>query len=284
MTRLRLLALPALLAATTGCEELLPYLDEVEPYLPSVRFESLEVQDVDFEHIAVDFVFAVDNPNPVEIDLASFSYNLALQDVDIINGSEDDGFTLESSGSSELVLPMDMTWQSAFDLVDATRGEDYIDFVLDGHFGFDTPVGEVDLAYEDGGNFPALRTPEITLGQLRVGDIDWINASLPIELDVTVDNEHASTLTFENFDYAITLQGVDAATGFIGTLGDVDGDSTDDFAIPLELDLLSIGWSLGEAIVAGDPIEVGLVADTDVVTPFGTAPLSLDELADMVAR
>ena len=72
--------LPLLALALTGCEELAPLLDD---FLPEVRFQTLTVDSINFEEAAVDFVFDVDNPNPVDIELASdtvFIFGAAVYD------------------------------------------------------------------------------------------------------------------------------------------------------------------------------------------------------------
>ena len=60
---MRKLLLPLLLVHT-GCNQLLDK-DFLEGMTPSVSFSGLNVGYVDFESIETDFVFNVNNPNPV---------------------------------------------------------------------------------------------------------------------------------------------------------------------------------------------------------------------------
>ena len=46
----------------TGCANGKGFLSG---FIPSVEFERLEVIDIDFEHVETDFIFNIDNPNPV---------------------------------------------------------------------------------------------------------------------------------------------------------------------------------------------------------------------------
>ncbi len=252
-----------------GCEQL-------DPFLPTVQFGRLDVQDLDWQQIDTDFVFYVDNPNPVEIPLASFEYALALADVELISGADPDGLELLASDMSELALPVSLEFTNVYDLIVATRGLDDVPFGLDGSFGFDSPLGVIELPYDAGGDFPALRTPDIELGELRIVEISWTSATL--ELDLDIDNDHGSTVFFENFDYALELEGTQVASGLISDFASVDGATTYTTALPLEVDFISAGEAIYSALT-GSTIDVGIEATTDVITPFEDyiLPLSLDK-------
>ena len=259
-----LLLLPLL---TTGCEE-------IEPFLPTVAFDTLQMQRVDFEGAEADFVFEVQNPNPVQIDLASFSYALELADTPLLDGDNADGFTLEAAGGSELRLPIAIDWQDTWQTVQATRGLDDVPFGLTGEFGFDTPAGRVPLPYSEGGSFPALRTPTFRLADLRVERVNLTSAELA--LDLGVDNAHGSTLFFDRFDYGVQIGGRSVATGLIQTF-EVDGASEGRITLPIDISPVAVGLSLFEVIVGGGRLDVDLDATMDVETPFGILPLSIDE-------
>ncbi len=266
MKRLVLATLPLLLLST-GC-------DELEPFLPTVQFESMQLRDLSFKDASVDFVFNVDNPNPVDIGLASFSYDLGLEQINLFSGDDPDGFVLGAEDGSELRLPVTLNFVDTWDAVQATRGEDYVAFDIAGDFGFDTPIGLVELPYDEGGEFPALRTPKFNLGKLRVKNVNLLTQKATVELDVGVDNEHASNLFFDNLNYNMKLGGKDVGNGIIDAF-DVEGAVTKDLVIPFEIDLLSAGTTIGDAIINKKPLAAGLDVDMDVDVPFLANPLAL---------
>ena len=260
----------ALLPLTTlvGCEE-------IQPYLPTVSFDRLDVLDVDWGGIDSDFIFNVNNPNPVDIDLATFDYALEFADVEWITGDSPEGFELSASGDSELPLNVNLEFQNLYDMVQAVRGEDDIDFGLSGRFGFDTPIGLVELPYNASGLFPAMRTPTVDLGKLETS-INWSTLTANLDLNITLDNDHGSSLWFQNFDYDVKLVGSKVASGLIEDFSEVDGATTQNVKIPMEIDLTDVADAVYSAIT-GDTIEVEIIASTDVDTPFGVIPLSIDE-------
>lgn len=266
--RAALASVVALALPLGGCEE-------IDPYLPKARFDRLDVKSVTFEAVEADFVFAVDNPNPVDIKLARFDYALAFEEVEFLTGDDPDGLELVGDGATELALPVGFTFEGLYELVQATRGEDVIDFALAGSFGFDTPAGIVDLPYDADGDFPALRTPSFQPAALRVEDLDFTGATL--ELDLDVDNDHGSNLVFQQFDYALDLEGSRVASGLVAELGEVSGATEGTLTLPFDVSFADAGAGIYEALSGGDPVDVGLSAATEVDTPFGVLPLSVDE-------
>ena len=77
MNKLLLIALGFF--ALTGCSEL-------EPFLPKVKFDTLSVRNISFQEANVDFVFSIENPNPVNVKLASFSYALGFEEIPLLSG------------------------------------------------------------------------------------------------------------------------------------------------------------------------------------------------------
>jgi LEA14-like dessication related protein len=247
---------------------------EGSPYLPTVAFERLDLERISFEDVDADFVFSVKNPNPVEIDLARFSYDLAFAGVHWVEGEQADGLVLESSGSSEWTLPMHVVFEQLYELVQATQGQDTIPFELAGTFGFDTSIGAIDLPYRADGGFPALRTPDIRYQGLRVSDVTFTSADVALDLGIT--NEQGSNLWFKDFDYDVDLSGYDIGAGQVADLGQAAAAATTTLTLPFTVDLIESGVAVAD-ILLGEEAVLDLTASTDVDTPFGVVPLSIDE-------
>lgn len=256
-----------LLLLTTGCVE-------ASEFLPKVAFDRLDVKEVSFTDISTDFVFLVHNPNPVKVGVARFDYEFGLEGIDLFSGDNANGFKLQPEGTSELALPIDLVFEETWKTVQATKGEDRVDFQVAGKFGFDTPIGPVDIPYEEEGGFPALRTPKFRFDALRVTQVALAGATL--EIDLGVENEHGSQLFFDNFAYGIELENRDVASGLVQTF-DVDGASEGTVTIPFVMDFAQVGNAVIDALTSGGPVQVGLGASVDVDTPFGVIPLSVDE-------
>ena len=74
----RALSLLLLTTSLAGCAEIMPTVD----------FDTLDVTDISFQDIDVDFVFWVNNPNPIDIALDSLSYNLGFEAINVVSGAD----------------------------------------------------------------------------------------------------------------------------------------------------------------------------------------------------
>ncbi|MEE2750466.1 MAG: LEA type 2 family protein [Myxococcota bacterium] len=264
-TPMRPLFLLPVFSMLLGCEQ-------AQPFLPTVSFERMEVLEIDFDGVEADFVFEVYNPNPISVSAARFDYALAFADIELLSGEEPDGWQFAASGASELSLPTGFGFQTLFDVVDAVRGQDDIDFALSGAFGFDTPLGPLDLPFDEGGAFPAPRKPKISLDRLFVQDLSILGADL--QLDLAIDNDHGSRLEFLDLDWDVELAGISVAGQRVQQWGEVEGATTGILSVPISLDFISVGQALYQALTQ-QTVDATFNADVSVDTPFGILPLEL---------
>jgi len=251
--------------------------DALDPYLPKLAFQNLDLRSIDFEGAEVDFVFRVDNPNPIDVKLSSFSWALSLAETRFASGDDQDGLHLPARDAARVTIPVGIVYTELYQSIRATRGQDEVPFRLKGDFGFDTPVGETLVPFDEEGSFPAPRAPKFRFQKLRVDSLDLLGHSATFEVLLGVTNEHGSSLSFEDFDYDLSLAGKAVADGRVADLGTVDGATESTLALPVEVDLLAVGTAVAGALTNKTALDADLEARMRVGTPFGALPLSIDE-------
>jgi LEA14-like dessication related protein len=287
----------------TGCEVITqnPYLS---PFLPTIKFDQLKVNSVDFQKIDTEFVFSVDNPNPVGINIEDFSYALGFSNVEWMTGDNPDGLLLNPSVASQVSLPTEIVFADLYEMVQASRGLDALPFKLDGDFGIrldeSTIVMELDTAdsegsgdtiqlpYDVAGDFPALRRPTFTMEKLKITDyaLNLLQGTAHLNLDliIDVDNEHASNLMFQRFSYDVEMGGANLITGVVDNLEEiihgVESQETSlnrKLHIPIQINAFDTVASVWSVLSAGGGLNLGFNALADVDTPFGLVELQMDE-------
>ncbi|MCB9761326.1 MAG: LEA type 2 family protein [Alphaproteobacteria bacterium] len=281
MTRRALPALPALLAPLlllplAGCPKLGALGDALAKYRPTVDFKEFKLRDISFDRADVDFTFEVRNPNPLEVNFSSFSYNLDLANHPFFDGVNPKGLHLEAKGLSELTVPVSVTFVDLLKTAGDIQGEDTVPYTFAGDFGFNTPLGELKIPFSKSGDFPVLRAPRLKLSKLRLDNFNLADQSARIELDLNLSHDQGSNLSFENFDYGLTLDGRSVATGRLRQLATVSAGQEKTVTLPVNLSLVDLGAALVNTLRNKSPVQVGLTASTDVGTPFGSVPWSLE--------
>jgi hypothetical protein len=295
-TTMKKVLIPIMLIMT-GCQTIQdnPY---ISPFVPELSFDRLQVNYIDFQQIDTEFVFAIDNPNPVGFDIDSFSYGLSFSGIEFLNGDNSDGLLMEAMNTSEVSLPAELIFADLYNVVQSTRGEDSLPFRLDGDFGLnldgvfeedtlmDSYAKNLLLPYDVQGDFPALRRPRFSLQRLQLQNISL--QQIDLDLIIDVDNEHASNLIFQRFSYDIHLGGNSIISGIVDNLGEIIhgsehnlGETNRTLRIPISIDATNTVLNLWETISSKQRLNIDFSAISDVETPFGLVELQINERGDV---
>ena len=259
---------------TTGCKGgSIPGLPELRSLKPEVAFKDVKIRDITFQGLDTRFVLEVKNPYPVGMKLLSNDWSLALAGNEFLDGSGG-RVNIEAGRKSPVRIPVAMDWTDAFAVAGAMKGRDEIPFELHTRMGFSTPVGEVKVPLRHSGSLPALHKPQVRLQGLRVDGLDLVKQTARLELDVGVDTDQGATISFDAIDYGIRFNGTRVADGNT-RLSNIDGSGT--LTVPINVNLLELGGGIARAIKNKESLDVGLAANIDVGTPFGSVPLQVDK-------
>ncbi len=265
-------------AAMTGCKQGLPKMPDLSEVLPKVRFKDVKVSEIDFGGLDAKLVLEVDNPYPLGLQLAEKSWTLDLAGQRFLDGTDDEGLDIEPAATSPVRIPVSMKWADAFGVATNAKGKDQLPFALHADLGFTTPIGDVRVPLDHEGELPALHKPKISLKALRVEKLDLLKQTASLALDVNLESDQGSPLSFDAFAWDLSLNGSDAAAG-TARIGAVEASQL--VTLPIDLKLLGIGVAIVDAIKDQGKLDVALKANADVATPFGVVPLKVNEVATL---
>jgi LEA14-like dessication related protein len=248
-----------------------------EQILPKVSFQRLKITDIDFTEVSTDVVLRIDNPNPIGLTVAEFSYDLDLAGHDLVDGDQPGGLTIAADGSSKLALPVHATFREVFALAGDLRGEDAVPFQLAGEMGFRTPLGLVRVPVRASGSFPVLHLPAVRLRGVRVGALDPRGVSATVTVELGVQHDSGGSLTLGAFDYDLRLGGASVLHGQVTAPPAVTPGAEQTIAVPLTVQLLPLGATVIDALTRRTRLDVDFDATLSVGTPYGPVPLRVDE-------
>ncbi len=259
--------------------------DLLAPYTPKIRFDKLALQKIDFKDIAVDFVFNVQNPNPISVKLDQFGYALGLEGHEFVKGRNTDGFQLKSKGDTELSIPVALAFSDIFNLVKDVDGKDDIAFSLAGDFGFNTPVGMANVPFKEEGRFPVVRPPSISLKGAKLAELNVLKNKATLNVDLGFKNDKGGApLKFKGFDYGLKLAGTQVSSGVLDNVPDAPAGQEQVVTLPVNLDLMALGRTMITTLQGKNPVDVGLDAKVMVGTPFGEIPLDVAQTAAFLLK
>jgi LEA14-like dessication related protein len=126
MKNILLLAIIALMF-TTGCVQ----LDK-----PNVEYVDYRLGTINTEGVEVNFIFDVGNPNPIDINISNYSYDIYINNKKILKQTGS-GFTLNANKTKRITLPVLVRYEGVFGaaisiIESLARGEKEMDYRVEG--------------------------------------------------------------------------------------------------------------------------------------------------------
>lgn len=268
-------AAPLLVSALvlSGCSA--KKMPNLKKMLPKATFSKFDIKEIDFEKAETVFVFDVENPYPVGLELAELNWKLGVAGHPLLDGAKDKGIDIDPGATSKVRIPVGVKFADVFAVAVDSKGADEVPWTLDGDFAFNTPVGPIGLPFSEAGVMPALTAPRIKLGQLRLGKLDVAAGTVGLELDLNLESDSAKPVSFEAFDYGISFAGNKVLEGAADTAKIEDGKGV--LTLPINLKLVDLGAAVVETLTKKGELKVGIDADASVATPVGPVPLTVSK-------
>jgi LEA14-like dessication related protein len=131
---------------------------------PEITYERFEVKQITFDKADVDFLFIVNNPNPLGLDDISMDYELFLKGQSTAQG-KDVKFSVKPNSKSEIRLPVEINYIKAFKSAEilteaVVSGQKSVPFTLNTVFKINMKVATFNIPVTARGDLPL---PEIKI-------------------------------------------------------------------------------------------------------------------------
>lgn len=103
---------------------------------PTATYKDYSITRIATDGLEVSFYFDVTNPNPIDLDVANYSYNIFINDRKILEQTAS-GFTLTANKTKQIALPVFIRYSEVFgaavSLIESLlKGEQYMDYKVEG--------------------------------------------------------------------------------------------------------------------------------------------------------
>jgi LEA14-like dessication related protein len=268
MRRLARVLLPALLVATLpGCATLSRLLGQVLEK-PKLAFDHASVKTLSLDGLTLDTVWRVDNPNGFGLDLSRLGYALSVDGHPVAKGDAPGGVHLPAKGTGMVTLPLSFRFQDLAGTLTDLMNRKTLPYRVSGRFGFDTPVGGVEIPFDHQGTVPVPRLPGVRIEGARIANLSLTGATVEVRLAVT--NGNAFPLAIDRLAYAARVAGSQVGTGQL-TPGRLPASGTRVLVLPLTVHFASAGRAVYDALRSGH-LAVGVKGSLDA----GAVHLPLD--------
>jgi LEA14-like dessication related protein len=239
---------------------------------PQVAFSRVAVDELSFSGLTARFIFTVENPNTVGIDLAKLDYSLVLDGRPFANGSTEAGLHVPPSKTGELTVPLTLSFGQMVDGLTAVFKRDSIAYAMKTQLSFATSVGPLVVPVESTGTLPVPHLPRFSIGQVELGQAGPTGTTL--EVSLAIANPNDLEIPIGGLTWRISVEDTPIANGRLGALQLVP-HRTAIAHLQASIDFVSVGLAVAAALSAHS---ARIVLDGSVELVPGQAwPLHLEE-------
>lgn len=214
---------------------------------PTMRFVRVIPQNISFVGVDTVFEFAVQNPNAIGIQLASWSYQLDIDGNLFVKGTADRRTEIAANGTSPLMVPFSIRFAAFVKSLMSffQQGRDAVPYRLSISFSIDTPIGILTFPFNLNGDIPIPRLPKVEVAGAKLLNLSLAGATIGFRF--MVKNEGKFPVSFRSLGYAIKLANIPISTGQTqgGTLAAGGAQPVD---LNMNINFLSVGLAIASII------------------------------------
>ena len=273
MTRFSRVVRPIALAALAlftllSCETLRGILT-VDP--PTAEVDSVSLSSLTFSEVGLLAQIGVENPNPIGISLAGFSYTLDLEGVRVLEGDQPRGLAIESFGRSVVELPVTLRYQTLFDSISSLQGQTEAEYEIGVSLRFDLPVlGPLTIPLARRGTIPIVRPPSVRIAGLALRSIGIQGASL--SLTVAVDNPNSFSFDLDALEYSFQVQRREWAGGGLTRPARIPAERSQELTFDFQVSFSEFGRTVRDLLLGQSDIDYTFTALAEIDPDLAILP------------
>ncbi len=263
------LALTAILALTGGGCAFLQGI--VQP--PTVALDRARFVAADWDSLRVDLHVAVHNPNTVGVKIDGYGMTVAVDGLTLLDGDIDEPLDLRGGATADLILPAHIRWAELGERVlGRTSVPSKLPYSIQGRLRFTTPIGPLEVPFEDRGEIPVLRPPSVLPVGLRVEEASLASVRVALDLDISSEGGEAMSLTA--FTHDVAINGDSLIRGRFDAPVQVARGEAVRRTVSVDISMRQVAGALASALLGGGDVDVALTCEANIDTGYGELPWS----------
>ena len=245
-----------------SCAELAKHADTIKP---TAKLTGTRLANINFEQVDLVFDLAVENKNPVSLNLAGLDYELKIENQSLVSGTTAQAIKLKASSTSPVQLPITLKFNDLKNLPGELWNKDKIAYQLISQFNVDLPViGNYVIPVTNKGELPVPKIPDIKIKDVKVKNLSFTSADLIAQVEVSNPNDF--DLGLSNLNYQLTVNQQNWGQGKINQNSSIPKKGKGLVEIPVKLNMLSAGKSAYNALINKAPMEYQLTGNVTLDT------------------
>jgi LEA14-like dessication related protein len=230
---------------------------------PTVQITKAKISKLNFDNLDLLFDIQIDNPNTVGINLASFDYDLLINENSFISGNQSDELKIDAQNSSTIQLPVTLKFLDLYNTFNDLKNNNESKYQIKCGLNFNLPVlGNTRIPISKSGDIPLLKLPKISFNSVKLQSIGLTGANLMLE--VKFQNPNAFSMLIDQMKYNFQVNGKKWLSGKATQKTQTSQNGESLIQIPVSLDFLQMGSSMYQLIAGGKNLNYNFSGNLDI--------------------
>ena len=238
---------------------------------PTFTFKTARLGAASFSDATVNLVWAVKNPNPFGLSLASVDYQFFVEGKQVVAGRPPTGLKIAASKTSEVVFPASVKFRDIAPVLETFLNKDTAAYRAQGTVGIQTPIGVLKFPLSRSGSFEVPKPPQVQLAAPRVTQMGISGAT--VEFPLTVTNRNSFALPISGLAGALKIAGANVGNLSTGDLGTLAARSPRQLTLPLKINFAQAASAA--AALRGGTANVSFLGE--VLSGSSAVPMSFSQ-------
>jgi LEA14-like dessication related protein len=245
-----------------GCADLTRYTETIKP---TAKLTGTHLAAINFEQADLVFDLAIENQNPIAINLAGLNYDLKIENQSLVSGVAAQGVVIKPVSTSTVQLPVTLKFDDLRKLHGELGQQDRFAYQLDTEIIVDLPlIGNYAIPVSKNGELPVPKIPEIKITGVKINNLSLMAAELVAQVEIINPNDF--DLAFSDFDYQLNINQQSWGQGSISEKNSVPKKGRGTIDIPVKLNMMSMGQTAYKMLSNKQPLEYQLKGDITLDT------------------
>lgn len=246
-----------------GCAELAKHAETIKP---NAELTATRLANINFDQADLVFDLAIENQNPIAINVARLDYDLKIEDQALLSGVTAQGLQIKPVSTSTVQLPVTLKFDDLRKLPGEIWQQDHFTYQLDSAFVVDLPViGPYTIPVSKKGELPVPKLPVIRIANIQLKSLSLLTAELVAQVEI--ENPNVFDLGFSDFDYRLNVNQQPWGQGSINKSSRIPKKSKGMIEVPVKLNVASLGQTAYRLLSARETLEYqltgGMTLDSD---------------------
>lgn len=238
---------------------------QAEVIKPTAKLTGASLSNINFDQADLVFDLAVENKNPVALDLSGLKYDFQLDGNSLVSGVTSQGIKLKANGTSTVKLPVSVVFDDLKKLGTDIWTKDSLKYNLDTTFMVKLPIiGDYAVPVTKEGDVPVPKIPSISVKGVKLKKMGFTAADLVAQIEVS--NPNNFDLGLNKLDYNLNVNDSQWGAGKVSKATNVPKKGKAVINIPVTLDLLKMGTAAMNLINSQSQLNYQLTGNANIDT------------------